>query len=578
MGMLFRGALKVLVLLLLASLGWTTPLRAEAPPAPDRLALTGVIRDVQGRPLKDVQVEVRVNREPVTPVEAEEPMVTSADGVFAAEFLLPAGTLPEARVEVEALRHGFQPLSGAPVKVLAVSRDQEGSRVFQAVQAFTLERRFTPAALIAAAVLLAVYALIALEWMHRTLAASLGAALILFISHTLGTFNRDFYIVSFPDAVRAIDMNAILLLLGMMLIVAVLKKTGLFRWLACRAYGLARGRALFLIIILMAITATASAFIDNLTTMLLMIPVTLELAVALKINPLGLLIPQVFAANLGGSATLIGDPPNILIGSFAHLPFTAFLANLSGVVILCLAAALIYFFFRHRQTYRPAFDVDFTRTLAFLRHESRIKDVLLLKKSLAVGAFTLALLLFHSALDMAPAVAALAGAGLLIAIARVDIVELIHKEVEWPTLLFLITLFVIIAGARSSGLTQMAADRVEVLAQGNLTLAIVLVLWASALASCLVENIAFTAAMLPIVAHLTDAIPGAGSGVLWWSLALGAGLGGNGTMIGASANVITVALAEKAGYPISFTGYLKACFIPMLITVALATAYLLAAY
>jgi Na+/H+ antiporter NhaD/arsenite permease-like protein len=306
--------------------------------------------------------------------------------------------------------------------------------------------------------------------------------------------------------------------------------------------------------------------------------VSIELAVPLKVKPTAFLVPEVFAANLGGAATLIGDPPNLLIGTEAGFSFLDFLANLSGIVLICLAAAVIYYFFWYRKAYRRVFDLDFPRTFAFLQSEYRIREPRLLRLSLLILAGTLGLFLVHHSLGMQPAVAALTGAMLLLVISRVDIVPLLEHEVEWPTLLFLMALFILIAGARSSGLTQMAADGVEKVAQGHLGLAILLVLWASALASCLVETVAFTAAMVPIVAHLTDAIPGAQTGVLWWALALGASLGGNGTMIGASANVVTVGLAERAGYHISFGEYLKACFIPMVITVMLATAYLLVRY
>jgi Na+/H+ antiporter NhaD/arsenite permease-like protein len=568
---------NILPLLLLAILLWTPDILA-ASQTPDRLRLSGVVRDSQGREVKDVRLEVEVNGQPVKPVEPEEPLITGEHGAFAAEFLLPAGTLPAARVEVKAYKPGFRPLAVVPIRVLETPPDQEGSPSFQAVQSFTMERRLTPAAWIAAGVLLIVYALIAFEWLHRTLAATLGAAVILFTTYAAGTFNQDFFILSFEDAVGAIDMNVIFLLLGMMIIVGVLKTTGLFRWLACQAYALARGRVLFLVSLLMLFTAMVSALIDNVTTMLLMIPVTIEIAVPLKVNPAALLIPEVFAANVGGAATLIGDPPNLLIGSYAQLSFVDFLANLGGIVLVCLAAVVVYYFLWYRTAYRRAFDLDFVRTLAFLKTESRIKDKKLLTKALIISAGTLFLFFVHHLLGMPASVAALAGAMLLLATSRADIVKMLENEVEWATLLFLMALFIIIASAQSTGLTQMAANWVEKTAGGNFFLAVLLVLWVSALASCLLETTAFTAAMLPIVAHLSGILPGAETGVLWWALALGACLGGNGTMIGASANVVTVGLAEKAGYRISFVDYLKACFIPMVITVAISMAYLLMAF
>jgi Na+/H+ antiporter NhaD/arsenite permease-like protein len=425
------------------------------------------------------------------------------------------------------------------------------------------------------AVLLLVYVLIAAEVMHRTLAAMLGAVLVLFISYTAGTFNRDYFILSFEDAIHAIDMNVIFLLMGMMIIVGVLKKTGLFQWLAYQSYALARGNIFVLSAILMVVTAVCSAFLDNVTTMLLMIPVTIEIAVTLKINPLALLIPEVFASNVGGTATLIGDPPNILIGSYANLTFLDFVVNLTIIVAICMVLTVIYYLFWYKKGYQQAEVKDVERTIAFMSVQYRIKDKRLALLGLALLVFTILLFIIHGVLHMEPAIAALTGAMFLLAISRADIVEMLEHEVEWPTLIFFMALFMVIAGAEETGLIQIIAEWVRDVSGGNLTVAVIMILWVSAIASAVIDNIPFTATMLPIVAFLNASIPGAETGILWWALALGACLGGNGTMIGASANVVTVGLAEKAGYHISFIGYIKACFIPMLITVALANAFLL---
>ncbi len=574
----FLSALRILALVLLVFLLGPFDLPAATFAPADNLSLSGVIRDSRGGELKDVHVQVEVDGQLLQTVEGETRLATNKDGVFVAEFVLPAGTLPAARVEISAHRPGFRPSPATVVPVIEAPRDRSGSRVFQAVQRITLERRLTLAAWIAGGVLLAVFALITLEWLHRTLTATLGAALLLFISYAVGTFNHDFFILSFEDAVEAIDMNVIFLLLGMMFIVGVLRKTGLFRWLAYQAYALARGRVLFLVCFLMLFTAAVSAVIDNVTTMLLVIPVTIELALPLKVKPTAFLIPEIFAANLGGAATLIGDPPNIMIGSYARLSFLDFLANLSGIVLICLAAAVVYYFFWYRRVYRRVFDLDVTRTLDFFNREYRLRDKRLLLSSSIILAGMLVLFLVHHLLGMPPAVAALSAAMLMLIISRVDIVKMLEHEVEWPTLLFLMALFIIIAGVRSTGLIQMTADWVEKTAGGNFILAMLLVLWISALVSCLVETTAFTAAMLPIIAYLSSIMPEAQSGALWWALALGAAFGGNGTMIGASANVVTVGLAERAGYSISFGEYLKACFIPMVVTVFLSTIYLITAY
>ena len=517
-----------------------------------------------------------VNGQHVKTARGDE-IVTGKSGSFLAEFILPAGTLPGHKVEVTAFKPSWKNLAPTTVQVYETGMDKDGNKLFQAQDKFTMFRAITPAFWLATAILLLVYVLIAAEWMHRTLAALLGAALILFISYTAGTFDKNYFILSFEDAISAIDMNVILLLMSMMIIVGVLKKTGMFQWLAYKSYALAKGNIFVLAGILMVVTAVVSAFLDNVTTMLLMIPVTIEIAVTLKINPISLLVSEVFASNVGGTATLIGDPPNILIGSYANLSFGDFVINLTLICAICLAVAVVYYVYWYKKDFLKAEVKDVPRTIEYLKTEYRITDVKLTVMGLAMLAFTVFLFVIHGVLHMEPSIAALTGAMFLLAISRVDIVEMLEHEVEWPTLIFFIALFMVISGAEETGLIQIIAEWVRDVSQGNLTLAVIMVLWVSAIASAFIDNIPFTATMLPIVAFLNTTIPGAETGILWWSLALGACLGGNGTMIGASANVVTVGLAEKAGYHITFMGYLKACFVPMLITVALSNAYLLIA-
>ena len=554
---------------------------AQEPPAAqapgDRLTLSGVVKSPQGKGVKEVEIEVRVNGQLVRPLGKEEEISTSSSGGFVAEFLLPPGTLPAARVEVSGHKPSWQPLPPTPVKVVASGEDSQGNRSFTANHTFTLKRAVTPAFWIATIVLLGVYVLIAAEVMHRTLAALLGAAVILFVTYTAGTFDKSYFILSFEDAIRAIDMNVIFLLMGMMIIVGVLKKTGLFQWLAYKSYALARGNIFVLSFILQIVTAVTSAFLDNVTTMLLLIPVTIEIAVTLKINPMHLLIPEVFASNVGGTATLIGDPPNILIGSYAKLTFAQFVMNLTLVCAVCLVASALWFLWWYKKGYLAAVVKDVNRTIAYLKEEYRITNKKLTAMGLGILAFVIFLFIIHGVLHMEPSIAALIGAMVLLVISRVDIVEMLEHEVEWPTLVFFIALFMVIAGAEETGLIQMIAEWVLNVSKGNITIAIIMILWVSAIASAFIDNIPFTATMLPIVLFLNESM-GVTNNVLWWSLALGVCLGGNGTMIGASANVVTVGLAEKAGYHISFLGYMRACWWPMMITVIICMAYLLLFY
>src|SRR3989339_464747 len=553
-------------------------LLAAPPPPGDRLSLSGSIKNLQGKGVKEVEVEVLLNGQHLKPTGKEETITTGSQGNFLAVFLLPENVLPGARLEVKAAKPCWQDIAPTPITPVQVGTDQHGNRLLQAQAALTMKRLVTPAFWLAAIVLLLVYVIIAAELMHRTLAALFGAALVLFITYTLGTFNKNYFILSFEDAMQAMDMNVIFLLMGMMIIVGVLKKTGPFQWLAYQSYAMARGNIYILAGILMVVTAVASAFLDNVTTMLLMIPVTIEIAVALKLNPIALLIPEVFASNVGGTATLIGDPPNILIGSYANLSFGQFVANLALAAAACLIITSFFYLWWYKKDYFKAEVKDIPRTIAYLKSEYQITNKKLAIQSLMLLGFTILLFALHGLFHMPVSVAALIGSLILLAVSGEDIVEMLEHEVEWPTLIFFIGLFMVIAGAEETGLIQMIANWVKDLSGGNLTTAIILVLWVSAIASAFIDNIPFTATMLPIIAFLNQTIPGAESGVLWWSLALGACFGGNGTMIGASANVVTVGLAEKAGYHISFITYMKACWWPMMITVAIAMVYLLIAY
>jgi Na+/H+ antiporter NhaD/arsenite permease-like protein len=236
----------------------------------------------------------------------------------------------------------------------------------------------------------------------------------------------------------------------MMIIVGVTKKTGMFQWLAYKAYALARGNIFILAVILMWVTAVTSAFLDNVTTMLLLIPVTTEIAVTLKLNPISLLIPEVFASNVGGTATLIGDPPNILIGSYANLTFGAFVHNLALVCVVCMLVTAVYFVYWHKKDYLKAEVTDVAATIAVLRREYRITNRRLLLLCLSLLGFTIFLFVVHGMLHMEPSVAALTGAMLLLTLSRVEIVEMLEHEVEWPTLIFFMALFMVIAGAQET--------------------------------------------------------------------------------------------------------------------------------
>ncbi len=576
----FRHLTVITVILAFAVLGSSSFLGAQAaPPAQgDRLSLSGLIKTSTGKGVKEVEVEVLVNGQPHKPGEKDGAIITSKQGGFVADLALAAGALPGSKVEVQAHKPSWKAIPPTPVQVVEAGTDAAGNRLFQASGNFTMQRAVTPAFWLATFILLAVYVIISLEWMHRTLAALLGATLLLFISYTAGVFDKGYFILSFEDAIGAIDLNVIFLLMGMMIFVGVLKRTGVFQFLAYKSYAWARGNVFVLSFVLQFLTAVISAFLDNVTTMLLVIPVTIQIAVTLKVHPLNFLIPQVFASNVGGTATLIGDPPNILIGSYTGLTFGAFVVNLTLVCLVMLVISCFYYLWWHKKDYAKAEVGDVERTIAYLREEYKITDKKLMIIGLMLLGFTILLFILHGFLHMQVSVAALIGSLLLLAISKVDIVEMLEHEVEWPSLMFFVGLFMVIAGAEETGLIQQIANSVLYFSQGKLWLAIILILWVSAIASAFIDNIPFTATMLPIVLFMSDSFGLPRDNVLWWSLSLGACLGGNGTMIGASANVVTVGLAEKAGYSIGFVEYMRRCWVPMMITVTISMIYLLLFY
>jgi len=553
------------------------PARAAQPDtasASETLVVSGTVTNPQGKGVGEAVVLFFADG---APLELPGGVTTQANGDYEAKLQFPAGTLPGTRVEVQVSRSSYASSGRIPLEHVLVERvDSDGTRHYIAHCAVTLQRSVSPALWIAAAVLIAVYLVIAFELMHRTLAAMVGASVLLFVSYSLGSLNPSYRILTFDDAMGAIDGNVIFLLMGMMIIVGVLKRTGVFQWMAYKSFQLARGNIYGLVVLLMFVTAVISALLDNVTTVLLIIPVTIEIALALKISPTSLLLPQVFASNVGGTATLIGDPPNVMIGSYAGLTFMDFVAHVALICLIGLAIVSVYFAFWFRKDYRSAEVEDVPAMTARLREEYRVTDSRLLAKAVLVLVLTILLFVLHGTLNMEPSIAAMAGASLLLAISGVQVVEMVEKEVEWPTLIFFMMLFIVVAGAEQTGLIQVVANWVREAAQGSPVTAVLMVLWVSAILSAIIDNIPFTATMLPVVAYLTNSIPGIHGAVLWWALCLGACLGGNATLIGASANVVTAGLAERAGYPVSFTRYLRVAAVPTLITMILCTFWLLA--
>ena len=411
------------------------------------------------------------------------------------------------------------------------------------------------------AVFVATYALIVTERVHKTIAAMAGGmAMIL-----LGVVDQD-------RAFEEIDFNVIFLLAGMMILAGILRQTGIFGWLAVRSARLARGEPYRLLVVLSLITAVASAFLDNVTTVVLVGPITLFLAARLGMSPMPFIVSEILASNIGGAATLIGDPPNLLIGSAADLGFDAFLLNMAPLSALLLALYLVAarWLFRNDLKADPAL----REGLLQLDEREMITNPRLLRSSLIVLGGTLIGFLLHGPLHLEPATVALTGAVVLMVVARQSPDEVL-REVEWPTLFFFIGLFMLVAGVIEIGLIEAVADAIVALTGNALGPTSVLLLWMSATLSGLVDNIPYTATMIPVVEQLAG---GHESDALWWALAIGADLGGNATIIGASANVILAGMAEREGHPISFGKFLRYGLPVTIATMLVATGYVWVRY
>ncbi|WP_327092585.1 ArsB/NhaD family transporter [Nonomuraea sp. NBC_01738] len=415
------------------------------------------------------------------------------------------------------------------------------------------------------AVFLCAYALIATERVHRV-AAALGGAALMFVIHATGAGP------AFFSERSGIDWNVIFLLLGMMIIVGVLKETGVFEYLAIWAAKRAKGRPFRLMVLLVVITAGVSALLDNVTTVLLIAPVTFLVCERLALPVAPFLIAEAMASNIGGTATLVGDPPNIIIASRGGLSFNDFLVHLAPLVIVLL----VVFIGLCRILFRRAFTYDPVRASAImsLKEREAIRDRRLLWQSMAVLALVMAAFVLHPVLHYEPSVVALLGAGVLVAATRVT-TEQALAEVEWPTLVFFAGLFVMVGALVETGVIEQVSTAVVGATEGRLGLATMLLLWGSAGLSAIVDNIPYVATMSPIVEALVQAHGGSGPGqVLWWALALGADLGGNATAVGAAANVVVLGIAARNGTPISFWQFTKYGLVVTVVTVAVATPYL----
>ncbi|MEX2103134.1 MAG: ArsB/NhaD family transporter [Gaiellaceae bacterium] len=413
---------------------------------------------------------------------------------------------------------------------------------------------------LAAAIFVIALAVIALEWVHRTKVALVGAGLMV----VLGVLAEE-------QAIEAIDWPTLGLLAGMMILVGLTERTGIFTYIALRVAQLSGGSPLRLVFLLSGVTGLLSAFLDNLTAILLIVPITLLLADLLGISAVPLVLVEVIASNIGGTATLIGDPPNIMIGSHVtQLTFVDFIVNLGPValVTLTLVTAILYLVFRSQLAISPERAAEISR----LDPARDVRESRYVKRSVAVLLGTIIAFFFHATLHLEPAVVALGGATILLLVAGDDVEEALER-VEWSTIFFFLGLFVMVGGLEERGIVAEVADLLAELTGGSRTGEGLAILWGAAGGSALVDNIPFTAAMIPVVDQLAEG--GEFDDANWWALALGACFGGNATMIAAAANVAATGVLERSGQPISFGRFLVYGVPVTLVSLAIATVYLL---
>jgi Na+/H+ antiporter NhaD/arsenite permease-like protein len=526
-------------------------------------SISGRVVDPLGEPVHDADVTARANGadEPVAHTESQE------DGSFL--LRLPAETF--VAMELEITRPHFQPvLVNLPPEQLV--KLNAGDTV--GLPDIELARRITPGFWVATLSFALVLALIALEKLHKTTAALLGVALVLGASFVGGAINPNLFIYDFERALSYVDFDVIFLVMGMMIVIAVIEETGIFQWMAYQAYRLSRGRMWLLVVILMLITSVASALLDNVTTMLLMAPITIKIALTMGINPLSLLIPEVLASNVGGISTLIGTPTNILIGSYARLSFNDFLINLTPGVVMALVVLAIYVSLRYRKEYATTSSQLSDAMRERLRESGRITEPVKLRKAGLIFAVMLVLFVMGDAIHLVPAVTAIMGAVAMLLWVAPDVEEML-AVVDWTTLMFFIALFMTVGALQEVGLISMIATGIGNLVGQNLTAAVLVVVWSAALLSGVIDNIPFAATMLPVIAYLTRTIPGAENNVLWYALSIGAAMGGNSTLIGASPNLVTAGISERAGFRITYLQFLKVGLPATLLTVAVGTVWLL---
>ena len=533
--------LSISLLVLMAAVFSGRPAAAQS----EGFAITGKVIDLQSQPVHAAQISLHARGvdQPLASTESGE------DGSWTLNFADASSRSMEIHVDRIHFESAVLPLSSSQI-----ARLREGGAItFGDV---TLTRHISYAFWAATIIFLGVLLIIALEKLHSTTAALAGMSAVFLVTFIGGACNPHCFIFDFETALTYINWEVIFLVMGMMIIIAIIERTGIFQWTAFQAYRLSRGRAWLLVLILILLTAIASALLDNFTTMLLMTPISLQIGLALGINPLALIIPEVLASNVGGITTLIGTPTNILIGAYGGISFQDFLVHQTLGVVLALGALAGFVLFHYRRELAKHASGLSETLYAKLEENARIRDRGALWKSGLVFLLVLAGFIVGERYHVVPAVPALVGATLLLIWLKPDVHAMIIA-VDWTTLVFFMALFIVVGAVQEVGLISMIAGWMSKIVGQNLVLGIFLIVFGVGTLSTAIANIPLAASMLPVVEYLSGSVPGASSKVLYYALSMGAAMGGNGLLIGAEANLVTAGITSQAGTPISFREFLK---------------------
>lgn len=435
------------------------------------------------------------------------------------------------------------------------------------------------AAILSSAIFILVFVAISFRLLHETSAALLGSVAVFLITYIGGSVDPDLRLLPFEDAMNFVDWNVIFLIMGMMIFMAILAESNVLKWLAFQFYKGARGNTWLLVLSLLLLTGVASAMLNDVTVILLLVPLSIQIAVASGFHPLILIIPEVLISNIGGAATLIGNPPSTIVGSHVGMSFTQYLINMAPIAVICMVALIIFYRVRYRKEYMRSTETISPGLLEQLESESRIENRTILLKALVVGFGIFVMFFIADKFDqMPPGVVALTGAAILVAWVRPDMHHML-REVDWTTLLFFIGLFIVVGAMEASGAINWLAARIVGLAGDNADKAALLTMWIAAVASAIVANIPFTVAALPIADFLSTSIAAASqSGIVYWGLILGADLGGNATILGSAPNIVAAGLLAQAGYRVTFGRFMRDGIPVTLITLLLASIWLMLRY